>query len=91
MSKYHLKRRKDGMPLCGSKSHQIVLVISALESDCQDCRAKLMVGWTDQKGCDIKPLFQAYTPEPLPDAETLLEEVRCNRDAVKVSKKRSKK
>ena len=50
----------------------------ALQSDCDKCRAKLLVGPLNQKGCGLRePL--SYTPEPMTGIESA-EEIQRKRD-----------
>lgn len=68
---------------CGRlDSNNDVLVVAALESDCNDCRNVLMIGPLTQKGCGLKETVLDYTPEPYPDAETILDEVQKRRDGL---------
>lgn len=54
-------------------------VEAAMHSDCDDCRAAVMVGPMNQKGCGLtKP--PNYEPQPAPDADEALENLRRRRD-----------
>jgi hypothetical protein len=71
---------------CGfAKCRRVLLegdavVVAALQSECEDCRTEVMVGPPSQRGCAVKPALD-YVPEPLPDADLILAEVRLHRDA----------
>lgn len=62
---------------CGNWDEGDEFVVSAMESSCNDCRAKVMVGPT--KVWPVKA-FPLYVPEPHQDAETALEEMQRVRD-----------
>jgi hypothetical protein len=46
----------------------------ALQSDCNDCRAALLIGPVGQLGCAVRPPVE-YVPEPHPRAEEILRDV----------------
>lgn len=63
-----------GWPLCGGEMLEgDRLVEAALESDCDNCRAKAMVGPMNQRGCELRQAPN-YVPEPHPDADAIFEE-----------------
>ena len=68
-----------GVGVCGNPvTAADSFVVGALESDCDACRAKLLVGPMKQKGCELRePL--SYTPEPMTGIESA-EEIQRKRD-----------
>ncbi len=71
----HLNGKKD-RALCGAKDGE--RTGAALESDCNDCRAKVFVGPMDQKGCSlrVRPMWEA---QPL-TGEDWVAELQRKRD-----------
>lgn len=68
----HLVRDFEGLDahhstLCGvpitNNGKLLVIVRAALESDCDNCRAAVMVGGVGQKGCEVRQP-PVYEPQP---------------------------
>lgn len=71
-----------GEALCGKsvfEETEVGLVDVALQSNCDDCRAVLMVGPLNQKGCALKR-YPVYAPRPMRGFDTILDEKRRRSD-----------
>jgi hypothetical protein len=69
-----------GLPRCGVVDFEPALLVeAALQSDCNDCRATLMIGPLGQLGCSLRDVPE-WEPQPFPGAETMLEEKRKRDD-----------
>lgn len=68
-----------GKPVCGAEEFEIdLLVVAALHSDCDACRGKRMIGNTkDHKQRDM---LEARQPQPMADADTILNEKQKRSD-----------
>lgn len=68
--------------LCGRLNPGDGVTTVALESDCEDCRAKVFVGPMNQTGCAVRTP-PSYKPEPWPQAELILRDVAARREGAK--------
>jgi hypothetical protein len=76
----HIRSAEDGGPICGGGAVETdALVDSALNSDCDACRAEVMIGPMSQKGCAFRPLPQ-WESEPRPDADEIAAFLKRQRD-----------
>ena len=67
------------LPGCPLATAEDTTTIVALEAECDECRATVFVGPRSQLGCGVREP-KTWTPEPLPGAETALEDVQRKRD-----------
>ncbi len=55
-------------------------VKAAMDSDCDDCRVRVGIARTTDRGCAPKEPMTPYEPEPHADAETALADAVRRRD-----------
>jgi hypothetical protein len=69
----------DFITVCGVFSPGDEVVVPALQSDCERCRAALMIGPPSQRGCAVVPKRE-WEPKPLPGAYKMLRQLKRTRD-----------
>lgn len=70
---------KSATTMCGLDRVRLTDVTNvALESDCNECRAALLIGPSDQKGCAVQPPLK-FVATPYPDAGAMADALRSKK------------